>query len=303
MDARRKARRSDIEGFKLARVIEQLPTNVPVGLLGFSYGSRLTGSTLHFLGGGTLAGLPRVASQDGSTCSNSRSVRAVSGRRTRLRLGLLAQGMNWQCFAAADCILVLRNQHDPVLLAYRHLEEFAGTPAMGKVGPSPTSCAEPLVVWNVSADIRVSHDWRHYVGNPQIFAPHRFDSALPQPVRSQGSRHPNHRNPARPRSGKCPAATSRRTVTTSGIAVRPIGCGPHSRKTAQQPTIGNRASRPGKSQLLRSRTLRFLGRPCTLAYSRGGACVPSQALREPSQTSRRSQLGANRHARKGVSVG
>ncbi len=168
IDARRKARRSDVEGFKLARVIEKLPTEVPVGLLGFSYGSRLTGSTLHFLGGGTLAGLPPVASSAGA---NGRSIRAVLLAGALDCDSFTPQGLNSSALSAADCILVLRNQHDPVLLAYRHLEEFAGNPAMGKVGPAPASNTEPLVVWNVSSDIRVSHDWRDYVGNPRIFAP------------------------------------------------------------------------------------------------------------------------------------
>ena len=167
IDARRKARRSDIEGYKLARVIRALPPEVPVGLLGFSFGSRLTGATLHFLGGGSIAGLclgPDSACQP-------REVRAV----------LLAGALDNDAFATGKlngcalgegvCALVLTDRRDPVLFAYRHLEELSGAVAMGHSGPICVACPDRVSTWDVTSWVRVSHDWRRYIHSERILAP------------------------------------------------------------------------------------------------------------------------------------
>ncbi len=166
IDAQRKARRSDIEGYKLARVLEKLPAHVPVGLLGFSFGSRLAGSTLHFLGGGSIANL-QLQSHSAPGC---RPVRAVLLAGAVDNNAFETNGLNSCALSVADCVLVLINRLDPALIGYHHLEKFRGTMAMGHTGPEGIS-ATCVTSWNVTAAVRVSHDWRRYIRNDHIMGP------------------------------------------------------------------------------------------------------------------------------------
>src|SRR4051812_459109 len=55
-DVRSKAARSDEEAYLLANFLAPIPADRQVGLLGFSYGSRIVGGALHLLAGGNLLG-------------------------------------------------------------------------------------------------------------------------------------------------------------------------------------------------------------------------------------------------------
>ncbi len=51
-----KAERADVQGLYLASLIRQFPPSVPIGILGYSYGARVSSAALHLLGGGSVQG-------------------------------------------------------------------------------------------------------------------------------------------------------------------------------------------------------------------------------------------------------
>lgn len=168
-DARRKARQSDVEGFKLAKLIQQLPPHVPIGLMGFSFGARTTGAALHFLGGGHIA---NMALKDCDPAA--RPVRAVLLAGALDYDAFSPGGLNSHAAQAADRVCVLVNRHDPVLIAYRHLETFRGTMAMGHTGPARiTGACLPgqFLTYDVTWKVGMSHYWTRYVKSREIMEP------------------------------------------------------------------------------------------------------------------------------------
>ena len=169
IDARRKARQSDVEGFKLAKLIQQLPPQVPVGLMGFSFGARTTGAALHCMGGGRIANMA-LADCDPA----ARPVRAALLAGALDHDAFSPGGLNSHAAQAADRVCVLVNRHDPVLIAYRHLETFRGTMAMGHTGPVGTAgqyVPGQYVTYDVTWKIGFSHCWTRYVNSPAIMQP------------------------------------------------------------------------------------------------------------------------------------
>jgi hypothetical protein len=53
-DIRIKAQRTDPNGYYLAWLVDQVSSDVPVSLIGYSYGARIAAAALHLLGGGTI---------------------------------------------------------------------------------------------------------------------------------------------------------------------------------------------------------------------------------------------------------
>src|SRR5262249_26100366 len=62
-DVRVKAMRTRPAGCQLAWLIDQLPGDEPIELIGFSYGARIITGALHVLGGGDLSGLALASRQ------------------------------------------------------------------------------------------------------------------------------------------------------------------------------------------------------------------------------------------------
>ncbi len=55
-DARVKATRTNLDGYYLAWLVNQIDHRVPVDIIGYSFGARIATGTLHILGGGALFG-------------------------------------------------------------------------------------------------------------------------------------------------------------------------------------------------------------------------------------------------------
>jgi hypothetical protein len=166
VDAPRKARQSDVEGFKLAQVIQKLPPQVPVSLMGFSFGARAVGATLHFLGCGRIANMALPDCEPAS-----RPVRAVLLAGALDHDAFSPKGLNNHAAQAVNRVCVLVNRRDPVLIAYRHLETFRGQLAMGHTGPvgvAEDQCPGQFSVRDVSATIGFSHNWTRYIYSPEI---------------------------------------------------------------------------------------------------------------------------------------
>ena len=78
-DVRVKATRTDPAGCQLAWLLDQMPAETPVSLVGFSYGARIITAGLHILAGGHLGHL-QLAERDASP-TGAVQCRADGGRR------------------------------------------------------------------------------------------------------------------------------------------------------------------------------------------------------------------------------
>lgn len=160
--------RASRNGFYLARLIQALPAECPVCLLGHSHGTRVISAALHLLAGGTV--------EDHRYCSPERCVR-------RIRAVFLASAIDhdWlnpdQRFGRAllmvEGILNLRNSMDPALAIYP-LRRIGSSRALGCTGftsrdrkeMQSLSCrAQDLDVTEV---IGASHQWPRYASCPSL---------------------------------------------------------------------------------------------------------------------------------------
>ena len=133
-----KAARCQPCGWQLAWAIDQLPSESPLAVVGYSYGARLTTAALHVLGGGQI----------GSLGLSER----VHPDRPPVRAALVAAAVdaNWlrpggrhdHALRQVDHLLLVNNQRDPAMRFYpispvgRHASAlgYAGVPGRDSLG-------------------------------------------------------------------------------------------------------------------------------------------------------------------------
>ena len=164
-DIRVKAARTRPVGCQLAWVLDQIPGDVPLGLIGYSFGARVVTGALHLLGGGNLGGL-------------TLEKRAHPDRApVRVVLIAAASNANWlspgryhgQAMTQIDKMLSINNRSD-IAMRWYSLSTRNGSPqAMGLCGPT---CLGPQrqKVHNrdVSRYVGSSHDEYCYLSVPGV---------------------------------------------------------------------------------------------------------------------------------------
>lgn len=169
-DVRIKAARSDCQSFYLAGVIDSLPAETPLSLVGFSYGARLVASSLHLLGGGSIDGAALATSR-----RSHRSPRRAVLMAAAFDNDWLLPGHHYQrSLDAVDQMLIFSNPRDPVLRFYPWLDLNATNPeALGITGLATDHLGpqrEKLYQVNVSRILGATHNLQHYVNSPQIIS-------------------------------------------------------------------------------------------------------------------------------------
>ncbi len=169
-DVRLKACVSDIHALHLAWLVDRMNPDVPVSLIGYSYGARLTSGALHLLGGGLLAG---------------HVLHRVHSHRLPVRVALIAgaldshaltrHGRNARAPSQLDRMLVTVNSKDRVLLHYPLLPGLleTGPPALGYTGFFAESLgpeSHKVKQCNVTAYVGKEHDWSRYLNSPAILS-------------------------------------------------------------------------------------------------------------------------------------
>jgi hypothetical protein len=152
-DVRIKAGRTNAAGCQLAWLVDQLPAETPVSMVGYSFGARIVTGALHVLGGGTLAGrsLPELQQAD----------------RPPMNAVLISAATNadWLCsghchgeaMALVGEMSLLNNRQDRAM-QYYHLSTTHGHPqGMGLCGPT---CIEPEWASKIT-----NRDLGRYVGS------------------------------------------------------------------------------------------------------------------------------------------
>ncbi len=159
-------RRAEKNGQLLARLVQLLPPESPVCLIGHSHGARIVSSALHLIGGG---------------CQGD--VRISDGPSHRLRTILAAAAIDHDWFVsgqrydhalrATECMLNLRCRHDWALSVYP-LRELFSRHALGRGGFSEQDLeelgedAQRLSELDVTPYTQRGHIWPKYYEHPQL---------------------------------------------------------------------------------------------------------------------------------------
>lgn len=165
-DYREKARRADPAALRLAWVLSRLRSDVPVSLLGYSYGGRVVGGALHLVAGGTLCGhaLPAAA--------NLANVRVVQIAAAVDRTWLLPGRTHGMAMQVVGRIVLINNHCDPAMRLY-HVSSPCGRPvALGRYGMPrlAASAAPPGAVCQIDACGQVGkhHALKYYLGSGSL---------------------------------------------------------------------------------------------------------------------------------------
>jgi len=162
-DLRLKACRSDRESLHLARCLDRIRPDVPVSLVGYSYGARVITGALHILGGGKVAG--RELAEPGGDARPT--LKAVLVAAALDNYSLLPGRRNGLALEQLDAVLVTRNGCDPVLRWYPRLYGRGGPNALGYTGPACPSRLgdqrEKLDLLDVTCSVGKDHSWRTYL--------------------------------------------------------------------------------------------------------------------------------------------
>jgi len=170
LDVQVKAARSGLESCCLAQCVRRIHPDVPVSLIGHSFGARAIGGALKLLVGEEFAG------------------RKLSGlgvpRRAPLRAVLVAAGMdntallpgsgNGLALSALDRLLLAYNPEDHVLHWYRRMYHRRGPDALGYTGPACTAQlgadAKKIELLDLSCEVGRHHPWEYYLASPSLRA-------------------------------------------------------------------------------------------------------------------------------------
>lgn len=137
-DVRDKAKLADFEAYRLALVLQHLPNDKPLGLIGFSFGARVTCGSLHLLAGGSL---------------NCRTLVAPHNVHSNIHVSLTApafdkvdlkpNGRYGLALSEVDCLVNLYNSDDPILKRFRFLD-VSSKIAAGFAGIETPRSTQPL---------------------------------------------------------------------------------------------------------------------------------------------------------------
>jgi len=161
-------RRASRNGFYLAGLIQSLPSESPVALLGHSHGTRVISSALHLMAGGSVEDI---------------ACQQLHSQHPRIRAVFTASAIDhdWlnpgerfgRALCSTECLLNLKNAHDPALLIYP-LRRIASRRALGNTGFTAAD-RKALGSFNSKVrDIDVSdvigcrHIWPAYTNQPRL---------------------------------------------------------------------------------------------------------------------------------------
>jgi hypothetical protein len=159
-------RRAEFNGIRLVKLIQAIPPQSPISLIGHSHGARIVTSGLNLLGGGELCG-----------------VRLCDGPSHRIRTILVGAAIDhdWLCpgqrydraLRATECLLNIRVRKDWALLLYPLRRPFSSR-ALGSAGFTPGdirrfgSRASQVSNYDISELIGYGHVWPEFYKHPSL---------------------------------------------------------------------------------------------------------------------------------------
>lgn len=173
-DVRVKAGRCDVESYHLAECLDRIHPNVPVSLIGYSFGARVITGALHLVAGGQIAGrsLPE------RTVARPTNVKQKPIRRALLVAPaldsdwLMPGRRNGLALSQVERVLVVQNWRDPCMKWYPLIYRVGGPKALGFATPGRGRLfgaqGEKIEVLDVSGSVGRVHEWSRYMAAPGI---------------------------------------------------------------------------------------------------------------------------------------
>jgi Alpha/beta hydrolase of unknown function (DUF900) len=163
-------RRAERNGFYLADLVQHLPVESPVCLLGHSHGTRVVASAMHLMSGGEI--------QD-----HRHPCARCAGRRIRVVFAASAIDHDWfnpghrfdRALCCTECLLNITNHFDPALKLYPLGRPFASR-ALGSCGLTRRDRSKlrgysgKINEMDVSEEFGFVHNWPEYFGRPWVAA-------------------------------------------------------------------------------------------------------------------------------------
>jgi hypothetical protein len=164
-DFRIKAARTTPAGVQLAWLLDQMPAETPVSLIGFSYGARIVTGSLHVLAGGQLNGVGLK-----ERAHPNRSHVNVVWMAAAMHSYWLGEGQyHGLALSQVDRAFSLNSCRDPAMRFYHISVPGRGGPqALGLSGPTRLSSEQTSKVYNrdISRYTGSRHDLYQYLSAP-----------------------------------------------------------------------------------------------------------------------------------------
>jgi hypothetical protein len=165
-DVREKAARTEPAGWHLARLLDQMPPDSQISLVGFSFGARIITGGLHVLAGGSLGGPLVLAEHTHPHRTPVNAVLIVAASNSYW----LAEGQHHGlAMTQVNRMLLINNREDRAMRYYDLLTPGRGGPqALGLCGPTRINAEYASKVFNrdVSRYVGASHELTSYVCAP-----------------------------------------------------------------------------------------------------------------------------------------
>lgn len=156
-------------GYYLAELIQFIPPECPICLMGHSHGTRVVASGLHLLAGGVVEGVRHPTSR-----AHGRSIRTVFSA-SAIDHHWLCPGKKYdRALCSTECVLNLHNCVDPALRVYSMRLPFIASRPLGLNGLSNRdrrrlgSVGRRIVDYDVSREVGGRHLWPNYFHNPRL---------------------------------------------------------------------------------------------------------------------------------------
>lgn len=165
-DVREKAARTEPAGYHMAWVLDQMPAETPVSLVGFSFGARIITGGLHVLAGGSLGGSLTLKEH---VHPHREPVNAVLMAAASHSYWLAEGQHHGRAMSQVNRMLFINNCADRAMVYYDLLTPGRGGPqAMGLRGPTRVSPKDADKIFNrdVSRYVGSQHDLMAYVCAP-----------------------------------------------------------------------------------------------------------------------------------------
>ncbi len=158
-DFREKASRTRPVAAQLAWVVNRIPEGAPVGILGYSYGARVSSGAAHLLAGGSMNGL-RFCEK-----SLTRPMRAVFLAAAEDACWIAPGNYHGLALYQLDSLLLTCNPKDPAMRFYKFVSKTGKPTALGYAGPRGLSSdiSSQVRTVNVSNSVGRSHDLYRYL--------------------------------------------------------------------------------------------------------------------------------------------
>lgn len=165
-DYRVKAARTRPVAWQLAWVLDRLPAGSRVGLLGYSYGARVSSGAAHLLAGGSLSGL---AYPGCSECGVG-PVRAVFLAGAYDACWNATRSYHGRTLDRIDTLLVTLNPRDPAMKYFKFVSKNSNPTALGAFGPRGLNAEQAARVrlMPVANAVGKSHDLYEYMSAPGL---------------------------------------------------------------------------------------------------------------------------------------